>query len=644
MVTPSLSFSDAGLIVLTALALWIPGGVVLWASSARGWWLAASAPLATYGLAGLGGPLLSGIGLPWRIWSFAILATVVALAVLGVRLLRSPRGRDEVHWTSAAHISVAASAAIAFGIGLFAVLVGIKDLTAVPQDWDAVFHANGIRWILETGDGGLNGMSQVNWYGTDTAQYYPNSYHLIAALVTATSGRDIPSVLNSFTALTPGIAALGLAALVRLSGGRAITAGASAVVVVGISAFYDMLWRGPLLPFSMGVALVPALLVSLDQYLQPGRLKDQLPHAIILALMAVGLFGLHPGALIAAALFAVALVLSRWLTRRGRLGSDILALAVGGAFALVLVTPHVLGSLRNVAEASNDWPAVTTTANALGEALLFSTDAPSLQVWLALLFSIGLLTALRLGPLRWLLVPAGAFLLMYVLAASSDAPVVEALTRPWWNDRYRLIGIAALPVAIVVGHGIAESTDLARRLITPIATRLSPRRSARFLPGFVAAAVLGTYVLVSGGSYLGRNEVRMQNNTGDGPAVSRAELMGFQVLRRLVPNGERVMNDRGDGSAWMYAMAGVRPVAGHYYGGGVDSDATLLAERFNSYDSDPVVREAAARLGVGWVVVDRGFLRPGALRQPGLEDLDRVAALRVAYSNPDVTVYQLNTR
>src|SRR5690606_40721399 len=29
------------------------------------------------------------------------------------------------------------------------------ELDAIPQRWDPVFHANGIRYIAETGDGGL---------------------------------------------------------------------------------------------------------------------------------------------------------------------------------------------------------------------------------------------------------------------------------------------------------------------------------------------------------------------------------------------------------------------------------------------------------------------------------------------------------
>jgi hypothetical protein len=92
----------------------------------------------------------------------------------------------------------------------------------------------------------------------------------------------------------------------------------------------------------------------------------------------------------------------------------------------------------------------------------------------------------------------------------------------------------------------------------------------------------------------------------------------------------------------MYALTGVRPVAGHYAEAGVTPDAVLLAQRFDDYDVDPAVRAAAQRLDVHWAVVDQGFLRESAVRQPGMEDLDAVRALQVVYRNPDVTIYRLN--
>ncbi|MEJ2886620.1 DUF6541 family protein [Actinomycetospora aeridis] len=642
MVLPALTWADTGLLILYGVVLWVPGGLVLAAAGARGWFLAVASPLLTYGLAGAGGPIVAALGMPWRWWTLPLITIVVAAVVGGARrLATSGPIPSPPPWHRAAHAAVGACVALAAAIGALAVLVGIKTLTALPQDWDAAYHANGIRWIVETGDGSLSGMSQVNWYGTTTSQYYPNAYHLLASTVTEVTGRDIPSVLNANTALIAGVAALGLAGLVRVVGGSAILAGASAVVLVGITAFYDMLWRGPLLPFAMGIALIPALLVTVEEFLRPDPLRDRVPSGIVLALGAAGLLALHPGALIAAIVFAVPMLVSRWWGTPRRLASEMLALAACGVLAIAVVVPHVLGSLASAAEASVDWPAVSTPEGAVGWVLLFSHSAESRQLWLAGALVVGALALTRLGPLRWIIVPTAVFAGLFVLAAASDAPLVEAVTRPWWNDRYRLIGIAALPLAVVAGHGIATGArglaDAVRRVVP--ATRSRPL--ALPVAAATAAAVLGGYLLVSGGSYLARNEIRMQSNVGDGPAVSAAEIEGFRVLSTLVGPTQRVMNDRGDGSVWMYALDGVRPVAGHYIGAGVTPDATLLEERFDDYDTDAAVRAAAQRLGVSWVVVDRGFLREDAVRQPGLRELDTVRALQVVYRNPDMTIYRL---
>ena len=99
----------------------------------------------------------------------------------------------------------------------------------------------------------------------------------------------------------------------------------------------------------------------------------------------------------------------------------------------------------------------------------------------------------------------------------------------------------------------------------------------------------------------------MRMSAPNSGVVSDLEVQAMKVLPDFVPPGERVLNDRGDGSAWMFAIAGILPVAGHYNAGQIGPDADLLAGRFNEYDNDPAVRAAVARLGIKYVIVDRGY-------------------------------------
>ena len=57
--------SAVGVIVLYAVALLLPGGLLGALAGLRGWTLAASAPLLTYAIAGLAGPLCAALGIAW---------------------------------------------------------------------------------------------------------------------------------------------------------------------------------------------------------------------------------------------------------------------------------------------------------------------------------------------------------------------------------------------------------------------------------------------------------------------------------------------------------------------------------------------------------------------------------------------------
>lgn len=645
MVLPELSWNDGFVLLAAALTLWAPGVLIGLCAGWRGWRLASVAPLVTFAVAGLGGPWTSGLGLrwsPWALLAWTALAALIAAALSRLVGRRSPT--SEAPWGRGAHLAVAACVAAGAMVSLVATVVGLGRLDTVVRDWDAGFHANGIRWIVETGDGGLDAMTKVNWYAVPD-MFYPNAYHLVAAVVQETSGADIPSVLNALTVLTPPLMGLGLAALVHRFGGRAVLAGTAGLLIVAAGPVIDMLWYGPLLPYAYGVACIPAAVILAVDVVEATDLRTRARAVVLLAWGAAALLCLHPGALISGVLFAAPAAAAVLWGVRDRLAGA-LALGAAGVVAAILTTGQLLGSLRSAAGPSVDWPADLSASDAVGQVLLFQHKAAFPQLWLAAALAVGIVTAHRLGRLRWVGVSTTIFVALFVVAASYDTPWSLAVTRPWWNDRMRLIGVAVLGLVLLAAHGVAE----VQRATTVALRRLPPRRvpSPTILAAAVGALVLAVVVLGSGGLYLGRSEAKMANNIGagpnnqDGPTVTALEEEGYGVLRGLVRPGQRVMNDRGDGSLWMYALDGVRPVFGHYDATSVSSDQVLLAEAFDRYDTDPAVRAAAARLDVGWAVVGRGFIRPESTRQPGLVGLDRVRALRLVYANPDISIYRLD--
>jgi hypothetical protein len=642
--------ADLGLIALYGVVLVLPGSVVAAAGGLRGWQLAMSAPLLSYAVAGLCGPWGTALGIRWS--GGVLLAGTVVLAG-ATALLRTapstewprPRRRRPVVWSRGANCALAAVVTAATGVGAGVILGGLRRLDAVPQDWDAVFHANGIRWIADTGDAGLFGMGRVNWYEPETTVFYPNGYHLLGAVVRQLTGQDLPSVLNAHTVLIPGMAALVLAGLVRWSGGSVVAASSTAVAAVAVGALYDMLWRGPLLPYATAVALTPVFVVVLAEFLDARRARDRVGSGALLALSTAGLMCLHPATLFGAAVLGSGYLLWRWASGPAAVGREVLLLAGAGAAGLALSFLQIAGALHSAASFPPvDWPADLSTRRALVELLTSGHAAPTVQVWLTVFAGVGLLFYGRLGELRWVGGPLLVFGALFVLCASSGAPWVNAVTRPWWNDRFRLVGAFGLLACVLVGHGLAQAARGVARLLT-VAT--SDGRTGGVLPANVRPAVAGVgvllaFVVVSNGLYFSRNAIRMGNNVGEGPAVSSGEIRAMKVLDGLVPSGTRVLNDRNDGSVWMYALAGVLPVAGHYDATWLgETDVGLLESRFNQYDRDPAVRAAVARLHVGYVMVGQGFLRAGTGRAPGLTDLDGAPYLVPVFRNADATIYRI---
>ncbi len=645
------------MIVLYAATLLLPGSLLGALAGLRSWTLVATAPLLTYAVAGLAGPLFTAMGFRWSAASFAIatlLAGVVA-AVLRLLLRRrwptpAPRqtGPD---WSTIAHAGVAVAVLVALGIGIAAVLGGIRSLSAIPQDWDAVFHASGVRYIAETGDGSVFGMAKTNWFEGNAHLYYPNAYHLVAATVYQMSGAAIPTVLNAHTVLIPGMVALTLVAMVHRFGGRAVLAAATALAAVAMTGVYDLLWRGPLLPFAAGVALTPLAAVLVRDLLDAQGPRAALGPAAAFVAGLAGYMCLHPSILIGAVVFVLPMLAQRWWGRGRNAARELGVLVGAGALAAAVCFVEVAGALSTGGNTEKlNRVLETNVAGAVGQLVMFGHGIDTVQLRLAVVMAFGLAGAARLGGLRWVIGTAVLFGGLFVLTAAYNDAVARVISSIWWDDSWRLVGLAALPMAVVVGNGVAEVQRLLARAIGWSGTGKSgtgksgtgKSGTAGWQVGAVTAAVvLLAFTLGTRTLYLKRDQLRMSQNSGDGPAVSQLEIQGMEAIAKIVPPGARVLNDRGDGSAWMYPLTGVKPVAGHYDDLRLGPDATLLAAKFNQYLRDPEVRSAVAALGIHYVQLDQGFLRSWASRQPGLTDLVGQPWLRVVYRNPDVVLYAI---
>jgi uncharacterized protein DUF6541 len=637
-------------LVQYAALLLVPGLLVGFALGLRGWTLAGTAPLTTYALVAATGTVCALTGIGWSPVTLLI-ATGLAAGAAALSRRRVTREAEPARWPGWRGAAVVAAAVVGAALGAWALADASGGLADPPQDWDSQFHANAVRQIADTGDADPAALAAVNHYEQPDGFYYPNGYHLLTAVVYRLSWHDITQTFNASIVLLGPMLTVGLVALLRQFRVRPALAAATALLSSAASAVpYDLITRGPLISYATGVVLVPSLLVMLYRTL----VDRSWAAAALTAASAAALLVIHPGSAFVAAVFAAAMIAERWLLDRGRIPRDLLVLAGTFVVTAVLAAPAVLGSLNSVVDAPvYVWPADMAPSHAIGDLIAFSHLSRYPRWYLALPLLVGLTALRRLRPLWWLLAGSAVFAALFVLSASYVHPLIPLLTRPWWNDRWRIVAVATIGAIVLAAHGVVVISDAARRGSVRLAAALPGGLDGRSAFGARLRTVLRTSPLVplvvvgamaagSDGFYVGLNTQRvLDGQYRPGPGLSPLEREGVRRLAELVPPGTRVMNQDGDGSAWMFAFTGVRPVNGHIETAGSSPTQELLQQRFNQLDTDPQVRAAVDRLDVRYVFIGRGYVRPWFRRAEGLRRLDRVRSLELVYDNPDARIYRV---
>ncbi|WP_369132695.1 DUF6541 family protein [Modestobacter sp. I12A-02662] len=617
------------LLLVSLATLFLPGAAVAVAAGLRLPLALAAAPLVTYGLATATGTVATVLPVPWRPWLLALEAAALAGLLLAVRRGRRREPRP-AGWLPARDLVVAGGVLAGAGVSAAVLLAGFGDLGRPNQDWDYTFHANATRFIADTGQVAPAALRAVNDWESSSF-FYPNAMHAVAAVVRDLTGAPVFAVLNTGTLLIAGTAGLGLAVLLRdLGAPTAATATAPLLLAAAAGFPYDLVARGPVLPYAAGLALLPAFLALVRELAaRPGPAL-----ALVTGLAGAALFGLQPSSALAAGLVAVPVLVQQCGPRRRR--PPLLPLLGAAALAGLLAAPVVLGSVRTSTGGNDsDWPAVTTPGGAVLQALTFDEVSRRPQLVLAALVLAGLL-ALRSARYLWwcaaaALVPLG----LYVLAASSESALAAALTRPWWNDRWRFTAWLVLCLVPLAAHGLAASS----RALAGVVARV-PR--ARIPPWVATAAVLTAVVVFSGGLYAGPNSSRVAGAHQSDRHLDGDETAAMAWLADRVEPGEWVMNDAGDGSAYMAAVAGLRPVFGHQVNAEtVGPVQALLRERFSCLDSDRDVRQAIGTLGIRYVFVSEGYVRRNGERAEGLTGLADSPSVALEHARGAVRIYRV---
>jgi hypothetical protein len=650
-------------VLIALMLLVIPGAIV--ARVGRLGWPAAVAvgPALTYGVVAVAIIPFGALGIPWNAWTALFTTALVTGAVLGLRILLD-RYRDVDAESRAA--APGPALVVAVGVALGAVLIGLAAVRGLPQwqsipsNWDAVWHANTIRFILDTGQASPTHMGELRNVETHEALYYPSAFHALGAVLSQLIGAA-PSTAYTLTSVTAAIWLFPVSAasltwhLLRTrtdddsrvasllpsdewrAAGAAASAGALAASFTAIPYIeFDTASMPNLAAYGMAVPTMVLIVSAL-------RHRDRIPLAVLALL---GVFSVHITGGVVTVLFVAGwwVVDALWRPVRGRV-ADLISLLLIAVPTVALLLPQFVGVLRQ-AEIIVGHAFVTHEGKKRGliDAVVQHTrhlnDFP-IQWTLIILAAVGAVILL-VRRIWW---PLAVWLLLVVSIVHSSATfggplgaLIGMFSDLFYSDPRRLSAVVAMLLTAAAGIAVfslvAAVVAGARRLVHSEA-----RPAAWYAASASGALVIG---LVIGLAYLPRHQF-LFGEKYDAVMVGDKDLEAFEFLATLPGARDTVIGGANtDGTAWMYAVAGLYPLWTHYdYPGqqGPGYHRFIFWAYADDADTDPRVAEAIKALNIRYVVtstpVVRGFVMPD-----GLGSLDRSRSWEKIYDNGEARIYE----
>ncbi len=642
---------------LVALFLLIAPGTIIARIGQLQWPVAvAVGPALTYGVVALAILPFGAVGIPWNGWTALAALGTVCVLMTGVQLLLQRYRDPGVHDEPAGGIGSGPAITVAAGVLVGAVLImwaayrGLVHWESIPSTWDAVWHANEVRFILDTGQASPTHMGELRNVETHQAMYYPSVFHALTAVLcqltgaAPTTGYTLMSVAASVW-LFPVSAAVFTWHLVRPRVSEWRAAGATATAAALSASFTSV----PYVEF--GVAAMPNLAaygVAVPTFVfitSTLRHRDRIP-AAVLAL--VGEFSVHLTGGFVVVLFLTGwwLLDVVWHPVRSRVADALTVTAVTAPTAAILA-PQFLGVLRQAdIIAGHGFPSFKSVTQGVIDALLLHTRHLNdfhVQYGLVVLAYIGM--AILLYRRIWW--PPAVWVVLIVATVYSGAPfrnpfgrAIEQFSQFFYNDPRRLTGVVTMLLTPMAGIALFAAVTLGVLGARRVTTRLRP------LPAPVwpaVTAVLLVAVTVLGARHYLYRHLFLFGDKYDSVIIDHRDLMAMAYLAKLPGAHDTLIgNSNVDGTAWMYAVADLHPLWTHYdypqqTGPGPYRFVFWSSARKGA--SDPKVVEAVKALNIRYILTSvpnvRGFATPD-----GLVSLDKSTSWSLVYDNGGARIYE----
>ncbi|GAA1984853.1 DUF6541 family protein [Microbacterium pumilum] len=644
-----IAFSWAAL--ATVLLLGVVGVPLARIIGVRGFASVALAPAFAVTVIGIAAVVAPWAGLPWSIVPVILLTIVLGGVLWGVRratrrFTPPPVARHRFDGWLLFALLVAAVLLTARVAGVFG------DPENISQTFDNIFHLNGVRFVLDTGN------ASSLWLGHMTnpsggLAFYPAAWHALVSLTVQLSGVSIPAAINAVTVVVSAVIwPLGALLLTRVLFGRSpvlsVTAG---LLAASLPVFPILLMDyGVLYPYQLGLALLPAALAATMRALglaggrmAPGRVW----WAVALLGCLPGLALAHPGALLGWLALTAPMALVVVVTRLRAARTARARWAVLGVFVAYLAIGVVLLKVLRPPAEARGWPLRMGMVDAVVDVLTVSAWYDVSAVLAAVLVVGGLVWAVVARTPR-AIVALGMYVVAAILyiavAALPLMPLRDILTGGWYNNLPRLA--AMLPIALVPlgAYGAACSWAC-------IARHQGVRRLDAKLPRW-AAAGLGIIVTVGAAAAMQAPSVSPLPVAqqwaaspfvlGPGSALLTADEAA--VISRLdehVPEGVVVAGSPWTGASLAFALAD-RPVLMPHTLMEIGDEMQLINDGLADATPGGVVCDAVDELGVGFVLDFAGReVHPGEHVFPGLQDLATSPAVELVDEQGDAKLYEL---
>ncbi|OBC02987.1 DUF6541 family protein [Mycobacterium sp. 852002-40037_SCH5390672] len=640
---------------LIALFLLIAPGAIIARISQLSWPVAvAVGPALTYGVVALAIIPFGAIGIPWNGWTALAALVVVCLLMIGLQLLL---GRYRDRDAEARGISRWPAVTVGAGVLLGALLImwaAYRGLAAhwqtIPSTWDAVWHANEVRFILDTGQASSTHMGELRNVETHKTLYYPSVFHALTAVfcqltgAAPTTGYTLSSVAESVW-LFPTSAAMLTWQLLRSRTTQWRCAGAAATAAALSASFTAV----PYVEF--GVAAMPNLAaygVAVPAFVlitSTVRHRDRIPAAV---LAWVGVMSVHITGGVIVLLFLVAWWLMDvvWRPVRGRL-ADFVALACVAALSGLILLPQFI-SVQGQEDIIAGHSFLTHLSKKRG---LFDTVFQHSRHLNDFPVQYGLIAVTAIGGVIFLVKkiwwPLALWLVLVVVDVDAGNPLGGPIGAAagmfgefFYKDPRRIS--AAITLLLEPMAGIALFAIVVG--VVGVAKRVTGRFKALPAPVWIAttAVLLVAATVLTGRHYLYRHLV-LFGDKYDSVMIDQRDLMAMAYLAKLPGAHETLIgNANTDGTAWMYAVADLHPLWTHYdypQQMGPGPNRYIFWAYARRGDSDPRVLEAIKALNIRYIYASSPTVRGFAVPE-GLVSLDKSKSWALIYDNGGARIYE----